>query len=97
MTFTKNSSERIKTYLKKNLSRGYTLDSLRISLINFQGYSPAIVDKAIKEFHKELAKELPELNEKPKIVYSVLDENNSTIAESKKNFSIFRKIKDFFK
>ncbi len=97
MAFEENTTERIKSYIKKNLSKGYTLDALRISLIYTQGYSPSIVDRAIKEFHNELAKEVPILNEKPKIHYEVLDESNSKILESTKNVSLFEKIKNFFK
>jgi len=97
MAFGETTLDRIKTYLRKNLSKGYTLDALRISLIHTQGYSPSIVDRAIKEFHTELAKEAPVLNDKPKIHYEVLDESNSKILESTKNASIFEKIKNFFK
>jgi hypothetical protein len=97
MVFGETTTERIKNYLRKNLSKGYTLDALRISLIHSQGYSPSIVDRAIKEFHAELAKEAPVLNEKPKIRYEVLDENNSKIIESTKNPSLFERIKNFFK
>ena len=97
MKITGTTSDRIKDYFKKNLPKGYTLDALRISLINTQGYSPSIVDKAINEMHYELAKEAPVLNDKPKIHYEVLDESNSKIMESTKNISFFEKIKNFFK
>ena len=43
-------------YLKKNLKKGYTMDSLRWALVN-QGYSRTAVELAIQETTKELSKQ----------------------------------------
>jgi len=51
-------------YIKKNLSKGYTLESLKWALIN-QGYPRMEVDRAIKITNEELAKEAPKFVEKP--------------------------------
>lgn len=65
-------------YLKKNLKKGYTLDSLKWALIN-QGYSRTAVEKAIVEVNKELAKQAPVMKEKPVITHEVFDENNNLV------------------
>lgn len=65
-------------YFKKNLSKGYTLDSLKFALMS-QGYSRAIVESAIEQANKELAENAPVLKEKPKIRYEIIDEYNKPI------------------
>jgi hypothetical protein len=54
-------------YLKKNLKKGYTLDSLKWALIN-QGYSRTAVEIAIQETNKELSQKAPVLKERPVII-----------------------------
>jgi len=53
-------------YIKKNIEKGYTTDSLRWALIN-QGYTRVEVQKAIDIANKELAMAVPKLREKPVI------------------------------
>ncbi|MBS3086267.1 hypothetical protein J4422_01045 [Candidatus Pacearchaeota archaeon] len=65
-------------YIKKNLKKGYTLDSLRWALIG-QGYSRTAVEKAVEQVNKELAKEAPVLKEKPVIRHEILDESNMPV------------------
>ena len=63
-------------YIKKNLAKGYTLESLKWALINHQDYSKIAVEKAIKVANEQLAKQAPKINEKPKIkveVYPLYD------------------------
>lgn len=60
-------------YIKKNLSKGYTLDSLRFSLMA-QGYSRLSVNEAIDIANKELATEVPPMEEKPNIVHKFIPE-----------------------
>jgi phage tail protein X len=60
-------------YLKKNVKKGYTIDSLKWALVS-QGYSRAMVDEALVQANQELAAEAPVLREKPEIKYEVLDE-----------------------
>ena len=65
-------------YLKKNLKKGYTLDSLRWALVG-QGYSRTAVEQSIEQANKELAKEAPVLKEKPVIRHELLDESNMPV------------------
>ena len=53
-------------YFKRNLSKGYTPDALKLVLIN-QGYSRTAVEKALEQAHKELSEEAPKFEEKPRI------------------------------
>ncbi len=69
-------------YLRKNLVKGYPVDSLRYALIN-QGYPRALVELAIEEANKELAKRAPVLKEKPVIKYEIIDENDNPVVIKK--------------
>jgi len=73
-----NYRKKLVDYFKKNLAKGYTVDSLKWALIN-QGYSRTIVEQAIKQTHKELAEKAPILKEKPEIKYEIIDEDNNPI------------------
>ena len=75
-------SDKIVEYLKKNLAKGYTIDSLKIALIR-QGYSRAMVELAISKVHAELAKQAPVLKEKPVIKYEVVDELDNPVEVKK--------------
>lgn len=78
--------QQVVDYLKKNISKGYTIDSLRWALVN-QGYSRIEISHAIDIAHQELAKEAPILKEKPIIKYEILDEDNKPVGvEVKKPF-----------
>ncbi len=68
-------------YIKKNLKKGYTLDSLKYALIG-QGHSKLEVEKAIKRVEDELAHAAPVLKTKPDITYEVV-EPHETIVEEK--------------
>ena len=69
-------------YLKKNLAKGYTPDSLKWALIN-QGYSRAIIEMALEQANKELAEKAPILKEKPVIRYEIIDEYDNPITIKK--------------
>jgi hypothetical protein len=69
-------------YLKKNLKKGYTEDSLRWALVN-QGYSRTSVEDAIEKSHQELSEKAPILKEKPKIKYEIIDEYDKPVAIKK--------------
>ena len=71
------SNQDIADYIKKNLKKGYTLDSLRYSLIS-QGYSRISVENAIDLANKQMAKEIPQIKERPEIIYKVVTENEET-------------------
>ncbi len=80
--------ENIARYIKKNLSKGYTLDSLKWALIN-QGYPRASIDLAIKQVHKDLAEKAPVLKEKPVIKYEIYDKDDNPIKIKKKFWKKF--------
>lgn len=82
-------------YIKKNLRKGYTQDSLRWALIN-QGYPKFLVDECFNQAHKEMAQKAPELKEKPKIRYEVYDQQNRPIKVTPKKKSFFAKMKEKF-
>ncbi len=75
---TSDSRRRIADYIKKNLTKGYTLESLKWALIN-QGYPRMTVEVAIQQANKELAEEAPILKEKPVIKYEVFDEGDRPV------------------
>ncbi len=79
---TVGSLRQIVDYIKKNLSKGYTIDSLKWALIN-QGYSRSLILKAIDVANKELAEQIPKLKEKPTIRYEIIDEHNNPITIKK--------------
>lgn len=79
-----NYRKKIVNYLKKNLKKGYTTESLGWALI-MQGYSRTSVERAIKELNKELARKAPVLKEEPVIKYEVVDEKDRPI-KIKKSF-----------
>lgn len=79
-----NYRKKIVNYLKKNLKKGYTIESLGWALI-MQGYSRTSVERAIKELNKELARKAPVLKEEPVIKYEVVDEKDRPI-KIKKSF-----------
>ena len=70
-------------YIKKNLKKGYTKDSLRWALIN-QGHSRREVDRALKRADDELAQEAPVLKTKPLIGYEIVEPK--ALASEKKSF-----------
>ena len=76
--------QRIIDYIKKNLKKGYTMDSLKWALLR-QGYSRALVDRAVNEVIKEQAIEAPILKDKPVIKHEIIDEYNEPI-QVKKSF-----------
>jgi len=77
-----NFRKKIVEYFKKNLKKGYTIESLRWALIG-QGYPRVSVDRAIEELNKDLAKKAPVLKEKPVIKYQIIDENDNPIVIKK--------------
>ena len=79
-----NYIHQLADYVLKNLSKGYTVDALRFSLIN-QGYSKISVDNAIEIANKKLAAKAPIMKEKPQITYKIIDEENNPIQTSEIN------------
>jgi hypothetical protein len=69
----KSQVRQLVDYIKKNLSKNYTLDSLRFSLMA-QGYSRLSVNEAIDIANKELATEVPPIREKPEIIHRIMED-----------------------
>jgi hypothetical protein len=71
-------------YLKKNLRKGYPVDTLRIALIN-QGYLRTTIDEALKDAMNEMAKEAPAIKEKPQIEHEVVElvQDETPVVEKK--------------
>jgi len=59
-------------YIKKNLRKGYTKESLKWALVN-QGYSRMEIDRAIRKVDEELAQKAPLLKTKPEITYELVE------------------------
>ena len=78
-------------YIKKNLRKGYPIETLRVALIN-QGYVRPTVDEAMKIAVNEMAKDAPIIKEKPIIEHEVLTEQ--PLIEKK---SFWQKVIGFFK
>ena len=74
MSSSVNTNQQLVDYIKKNLSKGYTLDALRYSLVK-QGYSRTSVDKSIELANRELAVQAPKMVEKPQVKWEVIDDN----------------------
>ena len=68
----KNYTAQIVEYLKNNLKKGYTKESLKWALVN-QGHSKLEIDRAFQKADSELAAEAPILKTKPEIKYEVID------------------------
>lgn len=77
---TMTSVNQIADYIKNNLSKGYTVDSLKWALIN-QGYSRSLITKAIEIVNKEMAAKAPKLVEKPTINYEVYDGEDGLVSK----------------
>ena len=69
-------------YIKKNSKKGYPLQTLKFALIN-QGYLRTMVDEAIEQAVKEMAREAPVLKDKPQIEHEVVvDETPAPVKKS---------------
>lgn len=60
------------SYLKKNLKKGYTKESLKWALVN-QGHSRLEVEKAIQKAELDLASEAPVMKTKPEIKVEIVE------------------------
>lgn len=64
--------EELTNYIKANLKKGYTKESLRWALVN-QGYSKIEVEKALSKVDIELANKAPILKTKPEIEHIIVE------------------------
>lgn len=82
----------LKEYIKRNLKKGYTIDSLKVSLIN-QGYTRISIDTAVEIANKELSEEIQPIKEKPQITYKlVYPEESKSISVNPTKISFWRKL-----
>ena len=72
----------LSVYIKKNLKKGYTKESLKWALVN-QGHSKLEVEKALKKVEEDLSREAPVLKTKPEITYDVVEPKNAVLEEKK--------------
>ena len=79
----KTLGDELADYIKKNLKKGYTLDSLKVALSN-QDYSKMEVEKAIKRVQQELSREAPILKTRPQIEHRIVEPK--IVPEEKKSF-----------
>ena len=82
----KTLSDDLTEYIKKNLKKGYTLDSLKVALTN-QDYTKIEIEKAIKRAQGELSQEAPVLRTKPQIEHRIIEPKYANIViKEKKSF-----------
>jgi hypothetical protein len=89
-----NSKLKVIEYLKKNIKKGYPIETLRIALIN-QNYSRTLIDEAIKEVVNQMAKEVPIIKDKPLIEHEIIIEDNKEKVIKEKGF--FSRLIKYFK
>lgn len=82
MTRKEDYSNKIVAYIKINLKKGYTKESLKWALVN-QGHSRSEVVKALENVESELASEAPIIKTNPEITY---ESEPMPVLEEKKSF-----------
>ncbi len=78
----KDYPQQLADYIKRNVTKGYTIDSLRWALVS-QGHSRAQVDKAVLLANQQLAAAAPKI-EKP--AGQILVEPTQIEPEKKRGF-----------
>lgn len=81
----KSYMDELVEYIKKNLKKGYTKDSLKWALIS-QGHSKLEVEKAIKHVDTDLAVTAPILKTRPEIKYELIGQEKENFKKEKKSF-----------
>ncbi|RMD66494.1 hypothetical protein D6817_03990 [Candidatus Pacearchaeota archaeon] len=96
----KSLIDELTDYVRKNLKKGYTKESLRWALLD-QGYSRLQVNKAIKRAEMLLAAEAPVLKTKPKIEHRIIiddkQEKQKDFRAGSKGQGFIKKLKEKFK
>lgn len=83
--------QQLANYIKRNLSKGYTSDSLKWALVD-QGHSRTEIERAIKLANEQLALQAPKMIERPVIKVHV---NEDVVAEPETGF--WAKVKSWFR
>ena len=81
----KSYMEELIEYIKKNLKKGYTKESLKWALIS-QGHSKLEVEKAIKHVDANLAITAPILKTRPEIKYELITPEKENSKKERKSF-----------
>ena len=80
--------QQLADYIRKNISKGYTIDSLKWALIS-QGHSRTEIDRAIVLANEQMASQAPKMIEKPVIKVE-------TIPEMPEKKGFFSRVKGWF-
>lgn len=83
----KDYLNQLSVYIQKNLDKGYSLDSLKFSLMR-QGYSRVAVENAISIARKNLSEKSTTVNQNPETNYRSVEE--APLEQPKKSF--FRRL-----
>jgi SOS response regulatory protein OraA/RecX len=97
MALEKSQNQQLADHIKRNLSKGYTIESLKYSLMQ-QGYSRTSIEKALQIANKQLAETAPKMVEKPVIKYQTIDDEEmaaKVAAQSEGGF--FKRMFGWFK
>lgn len=79
-------SQKLADYIKRNVSKGYTVESLRWALVS-QGQSRVQVDKAVKLFNEQMAASAPKIETKP-----IVEETVEVVEQQPEKRSIWQKL-----
>ena len=82
--------QKLAEYIKKNIAKGYTLDSLRWALVK-QGKNRTEIERAITLAQQQMAANAPRFQSKPQLIVERKEEEK----QAKKGF--FVRIVDWFK
>jgi hypothetical protein len=80
-----NYIQQLADHIKRNIAKGYTMDSLVVSLTN-QGYSRIAIEKSIELANKQLAEKAPLMKERPEITHKVILNDSEYELKPKKSF-----------
>jgi len=91
----KGNLSELRDYIKKNLKKGYTPESLKYALLN-QDYSRLEIDKALNQVNSDLASKAPILKTKPKIKYEIVEPKEFAKVYNLEKKSFMKKIMDSY-
>ncbi len=87
----KNYIQELTEYIRDNLKKGYTKESLKWALIN-QGHSRLEVEKALKQTDFVLAEKAPVLKTKPEIKYEIIEPKGQLNNEKPTKRSLWKRL-----
>jgi SOS response regulatory protein OraA/RecX len=97
MALEKSQNQQLADHIKRNLAKGYTIESLKYSLLQ-QGYSRTSIEKSIEIANKQMAQEAPKMVEKPVIKFQTIDDSEmAQKVASQEEGGFFKKLFGWFK